>query len=132
MKVGAVFDTSALLAHVRVERVSAGELIAVVAENGDVTGVPALAVLDALPDLDKDERQLLVRMLTDTAEAEATVILPLSGPDLLDVDRLTSIVGGRGTAQAVLEAHKNGTSLATCRPEDIVDVMHPDDVVQLS
>ncbi len=132
MRVGVIFDTSALLAHLRVERVSAGELIAVVAENGDVTGIPALAVLDVLPKLDKEERQRLVKMLADDADDEATVILPLIGPDLLDVDRLASVVGGQGIAQAVLEAHKNGTSLATCQPGNIIDVMHPDDVVELS
>ncbi|MFC7483248.1 hypothetical protein ACFQX7_29100 [Luedemannella flava] len=49
MSLGLILDTSALLAHVRLERLSAGELIGEVADNGDITGVPALAALKALP-----------------------------------------------------------------------------------
>lgn len=132
MRVGVVLDTSALLSHLRLERISAGELISVVAENGDVTGVPALAVLDVLPDLDKHERQRAVKMLTADPANAAIVVLPLLASDLLDVDRLAPIVGGQGVAHAVLEAHKNATSLATCDPSNIIDVMHPADVEELS
>jgi len=104
----------------------------VVAENGDVTGVPALAVLDALPELDKEARQRLVRMLTEVDDHEAVVVLPLLGKDLLDVDRLRNLVNGGGVAQAVVEAHKNGASLATFDSRNVADVMHPDDVEVLS
>lgn len=132
MRVGAVLDTSALLAHLRLERVSTGELIMVVAENGDVTGVPALAALDALTQLDKEERQRLVRLLDEDAEDAPLVVLPLLGADVLDVERLAGLVGGQGVAQAIVEAHKNGTSLATTNPQHVAEIMHPDDILTLS
>jgi hypothetical protein len=133
VRVGVVFDTSALLAHLRLDRVSTGELIMVVAENGDVTGVPALAALDVMSELDQDERQRLVQMLSvDPEDDNPIVVLPLMASDLLDVDRLTPLVGSRGAAQAVVEAHKNGTSLATCSSAALANVMHPDDIEILS
>jgi hypothetical protein len=130
VRVGVVFDSSALLAHLRLERISAGELITVVAENGDVTGIPALAVLDVIPELGKDDLQRLVQLLASTDDE--TVVLPLMGADVLDVGRLTGEIGSQGTAHAVLEAHKNATSLATCKPGALQGVMHPDDIEELS
>ena len=59
-------------------------------------------------------------------------MLPLMGADVLDVGRLTGVVGSQGAAHAVVEAHKNGTSLATCKPGALEQVMQPDDVEELS
>lgn len=133
MSIGLILDTSALLVHVRLERISAGELIGEVADNGDVTGVPALAVLDALPQLKGDDRARLKRLIA--GESRTIAILPLIADDLLEIDRVTALIaGGRGAAQAVVKANKHGVLLATVRPEDlgIGVVIHEDDVGELS
>jgi hypothetical protein len=133
VSLGLVLDASALLAHVRLERLSVGELISEVGENGDVTGVPALAVLDVLRLLKGDDRARLQRLVN--GDSLAVAVLPLLVDDLLEVDRIDSLIsGGRGAAHAVMEANKHGVLLATIRPDDlgIGVVIHADDVHELS
>jgi len=133
VSVGLILDTSALLVHVRLERLSAGELIGEVADNGDITGVPALAVLDALPQLKGDDRARLERLVT--GESRSIALLPLLADDLLEVDRVASLIpGGHGAAQAMVEANKHGVMLASVRPQDlgIGVVIDADDVGELS
>lgn len=133
MNVGLILDTSALLVHVRLERVSVGELIGEVADNGDLVGVPALAVLEALPHLKGDDRVRVERVLA--GESSTIAILPLLPDDLLEVDRVTTLIeGGSGVAQAVAEANKYGVLLATARPGDvgIGVVIDANDVEELS
>ncbi|MEV4413606.1 hypothetical protein [Catellatospora sp. NPDC049609] len=133
MNVGLIFDTSALLAHVRLERLSAGELVGEVAENGDLVGVPSLAVLDALPHLKQDDRGRLERLVG--GESHTIVVLPLTADDVLEVDRVASLItGGWGAAQAVMAANRHGVLLATTAPADlgIGVVIHADDVDVLS
>src|SRR5262249_11510884 len=133
MSIGLILDTSALLVHVRLERISAGELIGEVADNGDVTGIPALAVLDALPQLKDDDRARLKRLVAD--ESRTIAVLPLLAHDLLHIDRVAALLAcGRGVAQAVVEANKHGVLLATMRPQDlgIGVVIHEDDIGELS
>jgi hypothetical protein len=133
VSIGLILDTSALLVHVRLERISAGELIGEVADNGDVTGVPALAVLDVLPQLKGDDRARLKRLIA--GESRTIAVLPLLADDLLEIDRVAALItGGRGAAQAVVEANKHGVLLATARPQDlgVGVVIHEDDVGELS
>lgn len=135
MSIGLVLDTSALLVHVRLERISAGELIGEVADNGDITGVPALAVLDAMPQLDGDDRARLERLVAGERESLTIAVLPLVAGDLVQVAEVTTIISGdRGTAQAIVEANKYGVLLATARPRDlgVGVVIHEDDVCELS
>jgi hypothetical protein len=133
VRVGLILDTSALLAHLRLERLSAGELIGEVADNGDITGVPVLAVLEAVPQLAPDDRKRAEWMLQD--DDGPVVVLPLAGADVLEVDRVAGLIrGGLGAAQAVVEANRHETSLATIRPGNlgIGVVIHEDDVDELS
>jgi hypothetical protein len=133
VSIGLILDTSALLVHVRLERISAGELIGEVADNGDVTGIPALAVLDALPQLKGDDRARLKRLIA--GESRTVAVLPLLADDLLEIDRVAALIaGGRSVAQAVVEANKHGVLLATVRPQDlgIGVVIHEDDIGELS
>lgn len=133
MSLGLVLDTSALLAHVRLERVSVGELIGEVADNGDVTGVPALAILDALPQVEGDDRVRLERLIA--GESHTIAVLPLLADEVLEVDRVASLIpGGHGAAHAVVEANQHGLGLATRRPQDlgIGVVIHEDDIAELS
>jgi hypothetical protein len=133
VSVGLILDTTALLAHARLERISAGELIGEVADNGDITGIPALAILDALPLLKGDDRARLARLLD--GDRLTVAVLPLMADDLLEVERVSALIaGGQGVAQAVVEANKHGVMLATTRPQDvgIGVVIHEDDVCVLS
>jgi hypothetical protein len=133
MTVGLVLDTSALLAHVRLERVSAGELIGEAADNGDLTGIPALAVLDALSTVKGDDRKRLENLVSGPSRTVA--VLPVQASDLLEIDRVATLIpGGWGAAQAVTEANKHGVLLATTTPGDlgIGVVIHRDDVEELS
>ena len=133
MSIGLVLDTSALLAHVRLERISAGELIGEVADNGDVTGVPALAVLDALPELKGEDRARLARLLH--GDSLTVAVLPLLADHLLEVERVAALItGGNGVAQAIVAANNHGIMLATVNPRDlgIGIAIHTDDVCELS
>ncbi|GHJ48157.1 hypothetical protein Cs7R123_54990 [Catellatospora sp. TT07R-123] len=133
MSIGVVFDTSALLAHVRLERLSAGELVGEVADNGDLVGVPALAVLDALAQLKQDDRARLERLVD--GDSHTVVVLPLTSADVLEVHRVASLIaGGWGAAQAVVAANRHEVLLATTAPADlgIGVVIHADDVDVLS
>jgi hypothetical protein len=133
MSIGLILDTSALLVHVRLERLSAGELIGEVADNGDVTGIPALAVLDALAQLKGDDRARLEQLVV--GESHTVAVLPLVVDHLLEVDRVATLIpGGCGAAQAVVDANRYGVMLATVRPDElgIGVVIHADDVGELS
>jgi len=133
MRIGLILDTSALLTHVRLERLAAGELIGEVADNGDITGVPALTVLESLPQLKGDDRARLERIIA--GESRTVAVLPVLADDLVEIDRVASLIpGGQGAAQAVVEANRHGVMLATVRPGDlgIGVVIHADDVGELS
>lgn len=133
MNIGLILDTSALLVHVRLERISAGELIGEVADNGDITGVTVLAVLDALPHLKGDDRARLTQLLD--GDSLTVAVLPLVADDLLEVERVAALIGGgNGAAQAIVEANRHGVMLATVRPQDlgVGVVIHADDVCELS
>jgi hypothetical protein len=133
VNLGLVLDPSALLVHVRLERLSVGELIGEVADNGDVTGIPALAVLEVLPQLAGTDRERLERLIAGTGQT--TAVLPLAADDLLEVDRVTMLLRcDLGTAQAVVTANRYGALLATTHPGavGIGVVIHEDDVCELS
>jgi hypothetical protein len=131
VSIGLVLDSSALLLHLRLERVSIGELISEVIDGDQLVGVPALAVVDVWSDLGNADVTRLERMLT--WDDSGVVILPLTGDCLLDVHRtLPSVKGGQGVAHAVVEARRYGCLLATDRPGDIGDAMDPDDLIELS
>lgn len=131
MSIGVVLDTSALLAHLRLERVSGGELIGEVNEHGDLVGVPALAVADSLPKLGGEELFRLQRMLG--WDDSGIAVLPFTGEDVMSLYAAMGVTGGgQGTAHAVVEAGRHGCLLATVRPEDIGSGLDPDDVIVLS
>jgi hypothetical protein len=133
VNVGLVLDTSALLAHVRLERLSVGELIGEVSDSGNMAGVPALAVLDALPHIKGSDRTRLERLVG--GDSTTVAILPLLAGSLLEVDRVAGLIaGGRGAAHAIVVADDHGVLLATTEPDalGIGVVIHEDDVCELS
>lgn len=119
MRVGAVCDTSALVSHARLDHVGVGELIHEVGDNGDVVGVPALALLIALRQLTGTDRERLEQL---TTFGPPVVVLSLEAQDALEVDRVGRLIaGGLGEAQAVVEANRWGALLAT-NDRDIVGI----------
>jgi hypothetical protein len=83
--VAVVADTSALNTYAQLGGLAFGELLAEIEDDGDelVIGVPVAAFLDAYQQLDTDERERLVVLVTDPDRA--TVVLPLSAGNMLDV-----------------------------------------------
>ena len=90
-------------------------------------------MLDALPQLKGDDRARLERLVT--GESRSIAVLPLLADDLVEVDRVASLIpGGPGAAQAVVEANKHRIMLATVKSQDLGAgvVIHADDVGELS
>ena len=67
MSVRLVLDTTALLAYVSgdTRAVEVGELIAGVAEDGDVTGIPALCLIAVHRRVDAEQRAKLLELSGD-------------------------------------------------------------------
>jgi hypothetical protein len=130
VNIGLILDTSALLLHLRLERVSIGELISEVIDADELVGVPALAVVDVWPYLEADDLERLERMLT--WDDSGIIVLPLTHDGLLDVYRTMPSVKGQGVAHAVVETLRYGCQLATDRPGDVGTALDPDDLLELS
>lgn len=83
--VAVVADASALTTYARLDGQAVGELLAEIEDDPDglVMGVPVAAFLDAYRQLDKDDRERLVVLVTDPDRA--VVVLPLSAGNMLDV-----------------------------------------------
>ncbi|NUR59405.1 MAG: hypothetical protein HOV87_12165 [Catenulispora sp.] len=130
MSVGLILDPSALLLHLRLERVSIGELISEVIDADQLVGVPALAVVDVWPHLEREDVDRMQRMLT--WDDSGIVVLPLTQDSLLDVHGTLPAVKGSGVAHAVVEARRYGCLLATDRPGDVGTALDWDDLLELS
>lgn len=83
--VAVVADTSALTTYARLDGLAFGELLAEIEDDpeGLVIGVPVSAFLVAYQQLDQDDRERLVVLVTDPDRA--TVVLPLSAGNMLNV-----------------------------------------------
>ena len=133
MSIGLILDATALLAHVRLEQLSVGELIGEVADNGDVTGVPALTVLDVLPQVKGTDRQRLEGLIS--GDSRTAAILPLLADDLLEVEQVAALIpGAQGAAHAIVLANKHGVLLAATDPQSlgVGVVIHEADICELS
>jgi hypothetical protein len=80
-----VADASALTTYARLDGLAFGELLAEIEDDPDglVMGVPVAAFIDAYQQLDPDDRERLVVLVTDPDRA--TVVLPLANGNMLDV-----------------------------------------------
>jgi len=83
--VAVVADASALTTYARLDGLAFGELLAEIEDDSDwlVMAFRWPAFLDAYRQLDKDDRDRLVVLVTDPDRA--TVVLPLSAGNMLDV-----------------------------------------------
>ncbi|MDP9793406.1 hypothetical protein J2S43_001918 [Catenuloplanes nepalensis] len=113
IRIGAVLDHSALVAYARLDGLAVGELLMVLAENSDVAGVPAgclLSAHEALGD-DHEGRRRLAELATHPDIAVA--VLPLMGPDVVDVMTASGKAAELIGRHAVIEAHRRRVPLAT-------------------
>ena len=80
-----IAGTPALSTYARLDGVAFGEMLAEVEDDPDglVMGVPVAAFLDAYRQLDPDDRERLVVLVTDPDRA--IVVLPLSAGNMLNV-----------------------------------------------
>ncbi|WP_144128239.1 hypothetical protein [Catellatospora sichuanensis] len=107
-QVRVVLDLTALTAYARLTGMGVAELIAMVEEDDGISlvGVPAGQFVAAHWQLDTDERQRLIGMVS-RPEA-VTVILPLLGADAVEAVEI-----GHDMGHAVIEARRRGALLAT-------------------
>ena len=122
VRVGVVLDHSALLAYARLEGLAVGELLTVLAEDGDVAGIPAACLLTAHAALAGDPAaQGRLAGLAGHPDA-AVVVLPLLGADAVDIIATQDKAGELIGRHAVIEAARRQVPLATyqaaaARPE---------------
>jgi hypothetical protein len=83
--VAVVADASALSTYARLDGQAVGELLAEIEDDPDrlVMGVPVAAFLDAYQQLDPDDQERLVVLVTDPDRS--TAVLPLSAGNMLSV-----------------------------------------------
>jgi hypothetical protein len=129
VRVAVVLDASALRAYARLDGVAVGELIATVAEDGDVTGVPVLVMVDVWTGLDEGERDM-VGELVGRADGPVAV-LPLHTEAVEPVAAHVATLG-YGGAQAAAAVTDLGATLATYDPGAYEGALDPYDVLELS
>lgn len=130
MKVSVVLDTSALLGYLAADprSVAVGELLATVAEDGDMTGIPALCLLTAHRKASASNR-LRLWELTQPDDGPA-VVLPLLAPEAHQVAEL-SLRLPKHQAHAIALAKDNGAILATYDRRSIAAELAEDDFLDL-
>lgn len=129
MNVTVVLDASALRAYARLDSVSVGELLQTVAEDGDLAGIPVLALVDLWPDLGKEEQNLVTDLI---GRADSPVqVLPMH-TDLVPAVAASARSLGHGPAHAVAVVQDLGATLATFHPDRYTGILDPYDVLELS
>ncbi|MEV4415973.1 hypothetical protein [Catellatospora sp. NPDC049609] len=129
MNITVVLDASAVRAYARLETVSVGELLQTVAEDGDLVGIPVLALVDLWPGLAKEE-QALITDLVGRADSPVQV-LPMHA-DVVPAVAAWARSLGHGPAHAVALVQDLGATLATCQPDRYTAALDPYDVLELS
>jgi hypothetical protein len=126
-----VLDTSALAAYLAADTraIEIGELIATVEEGGDLTGVPALCLIEAWTAADAEQRARLAE-LTD-AEAGPTVVLPVLATAVAPIASRIDAGLPADLAHAAAAAAEHGALLGTYRRADYRDAVDPDEILDL-
>jgi hypothetical protein len=129
VNVTVILDASAVRAYARLETVSVGELMQTVAEDGDLTGIPVLALVDLWPDLTKEEQALVDNLIR--REDSPVEVIPMHTDLVPAVAAAARAISG-GHAQAVALVHSLGTTVATFDPDAYADHLDLYDVLHLS
>lgn len=124
-----VLDASAVRSYARLEGVAVGELIATVHEDGDLTGIPVLVLLDVWADLADSERAIVTDLLD--RENSPIEVLPVDVTAIATMSGLQPRIG-YGSAHAVAAVLSLGATLATYVPPTYADYLDVYDVLELS
>ena len=129
MRCTVVLDASAVRFYARLEGVAVGELIATVHEDGDLTGIPVLVLIDVWADLTDGERAIV----TDLIERENSPVevLPVDPAAIPAISGLRSHIG-YGSAHAVAAVRSLGTTVATYLSGMYSEHLDVYDVLELS
>jgi hypothetical protein len=121
VSVTVVFDTSAVLAYVK-GSVAVGELISIIADDGDAVLVPASCVAAASQHVRKDDEA----MLGILAGAPCVVLAPLTPEQAIEVGAVVRDSTGIDRGHAAVEAKGHNAQLAT---QDVAEMSRllPDD-----
>jgi hypothetical protein len=125
-----VLDTTALLAYLAgdTRAVELGELIANVAEDGDITGIPALCLVAAYGQVDAEQRAKLLELTGD--DDGPTVILPVLAADVGPVAEL-AVRLPYDLAQAASTVGKHDALLGTYDRAAYAAAIDSDDILDL-
>jgi hypothetical protein len=127
VRIGVVLDHSALVAYARLDGLAVGELLALLAEDGDVAGVPAGCLLSAHAAVgdDADAVRRLAELASDPDSA--VVVLPLLGTDVVDVmtgsAKTDELVGRHAIIEAVRRRAPLATYEAAVARSEVADVL---------
>lgn len=130
MSVRLILDTSALLVYVAADlrSIELGELIASVEETGDITGIPALCLVQAYKQVSSDGRTTLLELAGD--DDGPTMILPLLAADVAHIAELALLVPD-DCAQAVVERGKHDAKLGTYQRNAYTGTLDEYDILDL-
>ena len=105
-----------------------GELIATVREDGDVTAVPVLVLVEVWPTLTEDERANVNDLFG--REGKPAIVLPMERHAVPTVAAHASRTG-HGSAQSIAIVLGLGATLATYAPSRYNGILDPYDVLDL-
>ncbi|WP_144126735.1 hypothetical protein [Catellatospora sichuanensis] len=107
-QVRVVLDVTALTAYARLTGMAVPELLAMVEEESatSMVGVPAAHFMTTHQQLDEDERERLIDLLTRADSV--VVLLPLLGAEAIEAAQMGHVMG-----HAVILARRSGAYLAT-------------------
>jgi hypothetical protein len=108
--------------------VAVGELLATVAEDGDLVGIPALCLLSAYRQAPPADRFRLGELVE--TEYGPAVVLPLLAPDVRQVAEL-SLGLRKHQAHAIAAARENDAILATYDRRSVAAELAEDDILDL-
>jgi hypothetical protein len=128
VRVGVVLDTTAVLAYARMEGVAVGELIGIVHDDGDLSGVPVLVLLEVSPELSQGERELVQDLIR--RENSLVIVLPLTEALIDEVAHLAA-AAEQAAAQAIAEARAHDAALATYTTRPYESYLDEDQVLLL-
>jgi hypothetical protein len=108
--------------------VAVGELIGIVHDDGDRSGIPALVLLEAWPQLSQGEHELVQDLIR--CEDSPVIVLPLTEA-LVDEVAQHAATTGQAVAQAIAEARAHDAALATYAPAGYHGYLDDDQVLPL-
>ncbi|GIH09782.1 hypothetical protein Rhe02_78490 [Rhizocola hellebori] len=130
MSVRLILDTSALVAYAAADTraIDLGELLLTVQENGDLTGIPAMCLIEAYQQVSQPHRDHLLELVGD--DEGLAVLLPVLAADVATIAHL-ALQLPPPPAHATAETHKHHALLATYQRHTYTDILAAEDILDL-